>query len=251
MKIHLMRLKAVVFISLFAFVSACTPNNVQTDATIGKILDSAGMYGSFALLDNGTEQFMIHNLAAYKDSAISPLNSFFLVPALMASEKGIFNQNKSTLINFDSTSGYQNLIQQLGRPAILKAIDSLHYGKGVVSADMTKFWSDNSLRITPDEQLGLIKRLYFNQLYFQKRAQEIVKTMILKEDNASYKLSYVASSETNASNQSWVLGYIEENKHIYFFVLSTKSLKADDLTNKNIEVLKKILLEQGFLKGKR
>ena len=83
--------------------------------------------------------------------------------ALMASEKGIFNQNKSTLINFDSTSGYQNLIQQLGRPAILKAIDSLHYGKGVVSADMTKFWSDNSLRITPDEQLGLIKRLYFNQ----------------------------------------------------------------------------------------
>jgi beta-lactamase class D len=169
----------------------------------------------------------------------------------MASEKGIFNQNKSTLINLDSSSGYQNLIQQLGRPAILKAIDSLHYGKGVVSADMNKFWSDNSLRITPDEQLGFIKKLYFNQLYFQKRAQEIVKTMILKEDNASYKLSYIASSDTNVSNQSWVLGYIEENKHVYFFVLSTKSLKPDNLSNKNIDILKKILLEQGFLKGKR
>jgi hypothetical protein len=58
-----MRLKAVVFISLFALVLACTPNNVQTDATIGKILDSAGMYGSFALLDNGTEQFLIHNFS--------------------------------------------------------------------------------------------------------------------------------------------------------------------------------------------
>jgi beta-lactamase class D len=48
-----------------------------------------------------------------------------------------------------------------------------------------------------------------------------------------------------------VLGYIEENKHVYFFVLSTKSLKADDLSNKNIAVLKQILLQQGFLKGRK
>jgi hypothetical protein len=34
-------------------------------------------------------------------------------------------------------------------------------------------------------------------------------------------------------------------------VLSTKSLKAEDLPNKNIEVLKQILLQQGFLKGRR
>jgi beta-lactamase class D len=107
------------------------------------------------------------------------------------------------------------------------------------------------LKITPDEQLGLIKKLYFDQLYFQKRSQDLVKKMILKEDNASYKLSYIAGSSLDSNNQSWVLGYVEENKHVYFFVLSTKSLKADDLSNKNIAVLKQILLQQGFLKGRR
>jgi hypothetical protein len=100
-------------------------------------------------------------------------------------------------------------------------------------------------------ELGLIKRLYFNQLYFQKRSQDIVKKMILKEDNASYKLSYISTTSSNADHQSWVLGYIEENKHVYFFVLSTKSINAEDFPNKNIEVLKQILLQQGFLKGRR
>jgi len=49
------------------------------------------------------------------------------------------------------------------------------------------------------------------------------------------------------------VGYlvVEENKHVYFFVLSTQSLNTEDLTNKNINVLKAILLQQGFLKGKR
>jgi len=247
-----MRFKAVVvLISFLALVSACTPNNVQNDPSIGKILDSAGMYGSFALLDNGTEQFTIHNLSGYKDSAVAPLNTFYLVPALLAVERGFIHQDSLSWINFDSTVAYQNMIQQIGRPTILKVIDSLHYGKGIVSADMAKFWSDNSLKITPDEQLGLIKKLYFDQLYFQKRSQDLVKKMILKEDNASYKLSYIAGSSLDSNNQSWVLGYVEENKHVYFFVLSTKSLKADDLSNKNIAVLKQILLQQGFLKGRR
>jgi beta-lactamase class D len=163
----------------------------------------------------------------------------------------MISQDTQTWKNLDSTVVYQKLIQEIGRTAILKVIDSLRYGKGIVSADMTQFWSDNSLKITPDEQLGLIKRLYFNQLYFQKRSQDIVKKMILKEDNASYKLSYISTTSSNANRQSWVLGYIEENKHVYFFVLSTKSLKAEDLPNKNIEVLKQILLQQGFLKGRR
>ena len=92
-----MRCATVVLIGLFAFISACTPNNVQNDASIGKILDSAGMYGSFALLDNGTEQFVIHNLAAYKDSAVAPLNTFFLIDA--AKEEVLIHLIENNYVN--------------------------------------------------------------------------------------------------------------------------------------------------------
>ena len=62
-------LKVAFFIVL---VYACNPNNVKNDTAIAQLMDSAGMQGSFALLENGTEQFTIHNLSKYKDSAVAP-----------------------------------------------------------------------------------------------------------------------------------------------------------------------------------
>ena len=239
----------VAFVSLFIF--ACSPNNVKIDSTIGKMIDSAGMRGSFALMENGTEQFTIYNLSRYKDSATAPLSSFFIIPALVGLDKGFISHNDTVHAAIDSVEYYKMMIAKIGRDQLLKAIDSLHYGKGIVSADIANFWQDNSLQITPDEQLGLIKKVYFKELLFQKKSQEKFKKMILREDNSNYRLSYIAGTDTTLQNSTWIVGYVEENQHPYFFVLNTNAEKKEDLMNRNIELLKKILLQQGFLKGTR
>jgi len=239
------------FLVALLFNAACTPNNVKTDAAIEPILQKAGVKGSFALLENGTESFIIHNLSAYKDSTLAPQNSFFIVPALIALDKGWIPTQVDHWLPFTADTAYQGLIQKIGRKMLLETIDSLHYGKGLISADSSAFWNNNTLRITADEQLGFIKRLYFNQLFFQKRSQEWLKKMLLKEDNANYKLSYIATADTARNNSAWVIGYIEENKHPYFFVLSTTANTSEDLLNKNINVVKAILTQQGFFKGTR
>lgn len=238
------------FIVLGLLYTACTPNNVKTDDAIVKIMDSANVTGSFALMENGSGQFTITNLSAYKDSAYAPLNTFFAVPALLALDKGYINQNESKLVSFDSVDYYKQLITKIGRTGMLKTIDSLKYGKGIISADSTMYWSNNSLRITADEQLGFIKKLYFTKLPFQKRSQESFRKMILKEDNTSYKLSYIDAIDFEKRN-SWIIGYVEENKHPYFFVLYTHSVKSTFDKSNNIALLKNILLQQGFLKGVR
>ena len=241
--------KAAIFIVL---VYACNPNNVKNDTAIAQLMDSAGMQGNFALLENGTEQFTIHNLSNYKDSAAAPLNTFFIIPVLIGLDKGIVNYHDTLLNLNDSAQLYKAIIAKIGRQQILKVLDSLHYGKGIASADSTHFWEDGSLVITPDEQLGLIKRIYFKELFFQKKSQEKIKKMILMEDNSNYRLSYITGIDTTAGkNTAWVLGYVEENQHPYFFVLNTKANKSTNLTDNNINLLKKILLQQGFLKGTR
>lgn len=242
-------LKAAFFIAL---VYACNPNNVKNDTAIAQLMDSAGMQGSFALLENGTEQFTIHNLSKYKDSAAAPLNTFFIIPALVGLDKGIINHHDTSLNLNVSAQFYKDVIANIGRQQILKVLDSLHYGKGIASADSTHFWEDGSIVITPDEQLGLIKRIYFKELFFQKKSQEQLKKMILMEDNSNYRLSYITGIDTTANkNAGWVLGYVEENQHPYFFVLNTESNTSTNLTDNNINLLKKILLQQGFLKGIR
>ena len=238
---------AAFFFSVVSF--ACSPNNVTIDSSIVKIMDSAGVVGSFALLENGTGKFTIAGLSHYKDTASSPLSSFFILPSLIALDKGIINQNQASWVSMDSTPYYQNIITQLGRQEILKTIDSIKYGKGLVSANMNEFWKDGSLTITADEQLGLMKRAFFKELPFQKRSQEIFKKMILKEDNSNYKLSYLTAADSTTNN-TWVIGYEEENTHIYFFVLHTTS-KTTAATNNSVALLKKILLQQGFLQGLR
>ncbi len=243
--------KIFVFFLVALGAFACTPNNVKISSAIGKQIDSAGMQGSFALMENSTEAFTIYNLSAYKDSAYAPLNTFFALPALIGFEQGQLKAAKETWVSMDSSTYYQQLIQQIGRTTLLQQIDSIHYGKGIVSANMETFWKDASLVITADEQLGFIKQLYFKKLPFQKRSQELLSQMILKEENANYKLSYMASADTTQGNQAWVVGYIEENMHPYFFVLHTSATESKDLQNRNINLLKSILQKEGFFKGVR
>lgn len=240
------------FMGILTF--ACSPSNVKSDANIVKLLDSAKMKGCFALMENGSGQFTITDLSMYKDSAFAPLNTFFAVPSLIGLDKGYINHDSNTWVSSDSVVFYQNLIEKIGRVDLLKVVDSIHYGKGIVSKDLNNFWKDGSLRISADEQLGFIKRLYFNQLPFQNRTQDIYKKMILKEDNASYKLSYIYGAEVSTSNSNWILGYVEENRHPYFFVLYIVNQNAGDQNNhgdKTVAVLKSILVQQGFLKGVR
>ena len=232
------------------FLFACSPNNVKSDPAVVKIMDSASVTGVFALMENGSGQFTITNLAAYKDSAYAPLNTFFALPTLLALDKGVISHDAKTWGALDSIKYYEDLITSLGREAIVKTRDSLRYGKGIMTADTTKYWNNGSLLITPDEQLGFIKKLYFNELPFQKRSQDMYKKMILKEDNTNYKLSYINGLDASKGN-SWYLGYIEENKHPYFFVFYTKSIKSDAAINDRGALLKTILLQQGFLKGVR
>ncbi len=240
----------IVFVlALGAF--ACTPNNVKINTAIGKQIDSAGMQASFALMENSTEAFTIFNLSAYKDSGYAPLSTFFALPILIGFDKGQLSADTNTWVSLDSAVYYQQLVKQIGRTELLKEIDSIHYGKGIVSASMDSFWRDESLLITADEQLGFIKQLYFKELPFQKRSQELFKKMILREQNSNYQLSYLVATDNSVGNQAWVIGYIEENLHPYFFVLHTSATEGKDLKNRNINLLKSILAKEGFFKGVR
>jgi beta-lactamase class D len=129
----------------------------------------------------------------------------------------------------------------------------LQYGNKKIGNAIDSFWLNNSLLVTPDEQLGLVKKLYFGQLPFQKRTQEIVKQVMLQKANSQYAISYKTGLgyKKNGQGIAWVVGWIEENKHPYFFVLQIEGPATVDLKNARLSVLNAILKEQGFFEGKR
>ena len=77
---------------------------------------------------------------------------------------------------------------------------------------------------------------------------------MLQEDNANYKLSYkIGEGYTDKGYKlGWIVGWIEENRHVYFFTTMLKSDKHDfDMTRTRLDVTKDILKDLGFLEGKK
>jgi beta-lactamase class D len=132
-------------------------------------------------------------------------------------------------------------------------LDSLHYGNQKIGNKIDTFWLDNSLKISPDEQLGLVQRLYFSQLPFQKRTQQIVNDVMLRESNTLYKLSYKTGLgyDENHNTIAWVVGWVEENMHPYFFVTQIRSSDPNiDMVKVRMDITKNILKQYGFFQGK-
>ena len=252
----------------------CSPSNVNVDESLGKYFQENKVDGTFALLNNGTGNFTIYNLDRYKDSAFLPASTFKIVNSLIGLQTGIIT-NDSMIIKWDgvvrrpewdkdlsmyqafrvsAVPYYQEVARRIGKDTMQFWLDSLSYGTKKIKGPIDSFWLNNTLKITPDEQLGLVKRLYFNQLPFHRINQEIVKRAMLFEDKPEYKLSYKTGlgRKENGNSLAWVLGYIEENRHPYFFVLNIESKDPHvDLATVRMKVLKDILGQLGFMQGKK
>ncbi len=262
------------------FFAACSPNNVTKDDSLKIYFDSSRVDGCFALFDNGTGQFTVYNLSRYKDSAYLPASTFKIVNSLVGIETGrIVNEkmvikwdgvvrkhdNGDTIKewNKDLTMAeafkvscvpyYQEVAKRIGKDTMQQWLDSLKYGNRKIGGSIDSFWLNNSLKITPDEELGLVKKLYFGQLGFQKRTQEIVKKVMLQEDNANFKLYYKTGLgyKENGKGIGWIVGWIEENHHPYFFVLNVEGNHNAELWKIRKNILISILKKQGFFEGKK
>ena len=238
------------FIALILLLSSCTFNAVEQDSKLENYFQENNLNGSFAIMDNGTGRFTVHNLKRFRDSSYLPAGTFGIVQALVGLQTGQFTEVPS--FSTDSLP----LLEKRGAQAWM---DSLGYGarndkERFKINTVDSFWLDNSLKITPDAQLGLIKQLYFGQLPFFKAYQETVKKALIQEDNTLYQLGYKTGAGTlkNGNQIGWVVGWIEENNHAYFFVLNTESsIAQENLPALLVNHVKNILKGQGFFEGNR
>lgn len=272
------RLLSLIFI-VCAFQS-CSLNNIEEDDNLKKYFDQHQLDGTFGMFDNGTGKFTIYNLERFRDSTYTPASTFKIVNSLIGIHTGVINDD-STVIPWDgkvrpiaewnqdlsmrgafrasAVPWYQELARRIGKDTMQYWLDSMGYAKQfrkpvITAQNLDTFWLDNSVKVSADEQLGLVKRLYFDQLPFQKRAHRIVKDMMLWESNDKYKLSYKTGWGFTEKGHAlgWIIGFIEENRHVYCFVLQVESPdKNYNMKDVRLQMLKDILKEKGFFEGKK
>ena len=264
----------VLVLVVLSGLNSCNVNKATIDESLKVHFDAYKVDGCFTLFDNRSGSVTVYNMQ-FDTARYTPASTFKIVNSLIALETGKAT-DENMVIKWDSVSRwnpewnkdltmkqafkvssvpyYQEIARRIGKDTMQYWLDTLRYGNAKIGNRVDSFWLDNSLKVSPDEQLGLLKRLYFDQLPFQKRPQQIVRDMMLQEDNTNYRLSYKTGLgyDENGQTLGWVTGWVEENLHPYFFTLLVKAPSKDmDVKTIRIDLLKKILTQYGFFKGEK
>lgn len=198
-----------------------------------------GYKGSFTLYNPSDDSWQIYNPEDSR-TRISPDSTYKLYNSLFALETGIISSKDSSMAwnkmtypfdawnqdqNLDSAMKnsvnwyFQNLDQKMGLPVIEKYISQINYGNQDLSGGLSEYWVESSLKISPVEQVELLKKLYYNEFGFSEESIETVKNSMLISKNDEFTLygkTGTGSIEDKDCN-GWFIGFIERDGSASFF----------------------------------
>ena len=157
---------------------------------------------------------------------------------------------------------FKEVARRIGKENLQHFLDTVRYGNKTIGDSVTSCWTDNSLKISADEQVGFLRKMYFNQLPFTDRTQRIVRSLMLHDNKNGQKLYYKTGWGKNDSAAIlWVVGFAEyevkikekegsmnksgERNYVYFFAQNFELPQAETDQNKwsaqRIDLLQKVL----------
>lgn len=206
-----------------------------------------GYNGSFVLYDAAEDSWQIYN-KEYATARISPASTFKIYSALFSLESGIISPEQSLipwngqnymydLWNADQTleSAMQNSVtwyfqaldQQSSLPSIKEYVKEIGYGNQLVEGDISSYWINSALKISPVEQVEMLTKLYYNQFGFTPENIKAVKDSIrLYSMDEGILSGKTGTEEIDGLNTSgWFIGYVERDNHTYFFATNIQNEK--------------------------
>lgn len=109
-----------------------------------------------------------------------------------------------------------------------------------------KFWLEGPLKITPKQQIEFLRRLDQGDLPFSRRTVDSLKDIMVFEQTPDYVLGVKTGWARVTPQVGWFVGYLEQNKNVYFFATNIYIRKPNDLAAR-IEITWRSLRELGLL----
>jgi beta-lactamase class D len=146
---------------------------------------------------------------------------------------------------------YRELALKVGERRMKEYVNKLDYGNEDTSGPLNGFWLNSSLKISADEQVEFLKRLYKEELPVSKRSVAIVKEIATLEETPGYKLSGKTGGGPLGENRylGWFVGYLETKDNTYFFATEIEGPTYVSIRDERIALTRRILADLGHLKN--
>jgi len=118
----------------------------------------------------------------------------------------------------------------VGAAAYLRHIRHAHYGQLREPVNVTEFWLDGSLRVSAEQQVGLLRQVVARSLPYRANSYDILRTIMRVDSTPAYSL-YAKTGWAARDNPGigWYIGYVEAGADTSLFALNLDTRDATDL----------------------
>jgi beta-lactamase class D len=224
--------------------------------------------GAFVLYDLMNDRYTRYNPERCAERFI-PASTFKIMNALGGLESGVipdenyaikwdgthydvpeWNQDHTlkTAFQVSAVWYYQEVARRVGQERIQQYVDAANYGNRDISGQIDTFWLEGGLRISADEQVGFLKKLYLGELPFSQRSMDIIKSIMVIEDTDEYTFSGKTGTALRVNPPvGWFVGYLETNNDVYFFATNIELETALGNIGKAQDITRAILYDQELM----
>lgn len=253
----------------FLLLNSCRDARLFDHPEWAKYYEDEGIKNAGIILRNHAHDAVDYYNLSRDTAHVMPASTFKIMLSLVALELGVVQDDKFVIPWNGQASGkpewdkdltlreafavssepyFKEVARKIGAVRLQHYLDTVRYGNQKMGDSVATCWTDNTLQISADEQVGLMKKLYFNQLPFTDRSQRIVRSLMLRGTEGNRKMYYKTGWGTTATtNVLWVVGFAEyeqkikeqkgsmnksdERNYVYFFAQNFEVPRND--TSKN------------------
>lgn len=140
---------------------------------------------------------------------------------------------------------FLELIDRIGQATMLQTLDMISYGNADISdwsgslntdnndADLTGFWLESSLTVSPEEQAVILANIFGQGLYFSEASIASVKNVMRYETDETHFTIY-GKTGTGKKNgkivDAWYVGFFEREGSAIYFAIRLDSPEIKGLT---------------------
>ena len=259
-----------IFLLITFLINNCLLNSQKpSELNFKSIFNKYDVNGYFVLYNQSNNEYIRYN-PNLCDSGYIPASIFKIPHALIALEEGLVkdtneiikwdghewphkqwnkDQTLNTAIKYSCIWVFFEFAEKLGIEKYYEYINDFNYGNKVLTGPPTRFWLTGKFRISANQQIEFLRKFYNYKLNVSEKSINLVKEMILQEENESYKLYYKtgAGRITDTVMIMWNVGFIEINGNTHFFALNFISDDYNKTKNIRIDLLKDLFTESKII----
>ena len=221
------------------------PKNIKRISNLELSNAFHGYEGSFVLYNSRENTWSVYD----PDNArkrISPNSTYKIYDALLGLESGVISPESSVIswngeaCPFEAWEGdqdlnsaiknsvnwyFQSIDSQLGSDSIKSFLHTIQYGNQQTGSDMDLYWTDSSLKISPLEQVELLKKFNENEFHFSPdNISAVKKALQLSSSDAGNFFGKTGTGRIdNRDVNGWFVGYVETSDNTYYFSVNIKA----------------------------